>query len=204
MSTFPHAVCILEVAKGAQKATADAPVMVLAGLFKTQAGIPHITPKALKVSSDCDLPDMPPFHCLQQHLALCTDITSQSECLCSHVQHIQRMPSLVDHLAQRPRESARLLHSLIRALLTDRVHTAASLDLLGHVVSQVDLGGLAQAAAEQILSCGPGAEEEELQTLMSIFRWADFLFCMIFKKSSCWSNVLHISFAVKPSLCAAT
>ena len=167
---FLHAVCILEVAKGAQKATADVPVMVLAGLFKTQAGMPLMTPKVLKVSSNCDLPDIPPstacsstWHCIAMS---CPSLSR----FCSHVQHMQRMPSLVDHLARRPKESARLLHSLIRALLTDRIYTAASLDLLGHVTSKVDLGGLAQAAAQQIFSVGPGAEGEELQKLMSVFR----------------------------------
>jgi hypothetical protein len=48
-----HAVCVLETAKGAQGSSADAAVMVLAGLFKTQAGTPPISPKALKVSR-CD------------------------------------------------------------------------------------------------------------------------------------------------------
>ena len=42
---------MLEVAKGARDATGDAAVLVLAGLFKTQAGTPPITPKALKVTS---------------------------------------------------------------------------------------------------------------------------------------------------------
>ena len=46
-----HAVCMLEVAKGARDATGDAAVLVLAGLFKTQAGTPIITPKALKVTT---------------------------------------------------------------------------------------------------------------------------------------------------------
>ena len=43
--------CVLEVAKGARDATGDAAVLVLAGLFKTQAGTPPINPKALKVIS---------------------------------------------------------------------------------------------------------------------------------------------------------
>ena len=46
-----HAVCVLEVARGARDATGEAAVLVLAGLFKTQAGTPPITPKALKVTS---------------------------------------------------------------------------------------------------------------------------------------------------------
>lgn len=45
-----HAVCVLETAKGSQESSADAAVMLLAGLFKTQAGTPPISPKALKVS----------------------------------------------------------------------------------------------------------------------------------------------------------
>ena len=90
--------------------------------------------------------------------------------MCFFVQHIQRMPSLVDHLARRPRETARFLHSLIRAMLIDSVHTAASLDLLIHIVNKVDLGGLAQATAQQILTSGPGAEGEGLRKLMHIFR----------------------------------
>ncbi len=99
------------------------------------------------------------------------------ECFCSYVQHIKRMPSLVDHLAQKPKESARFLHSLIRALLTDKIHTAASLDLLRQLIDRVDLGGLAQAAAQHILNIGPGLEGEELQSLTSIFRSAAFLLC---------------------------
>ena len=69
MSAFPHAVCVLEVAKGAQNSNAEAPVMVLAGLFKTQAGMPQMTPKALKVSSPCDLADMTCIHYLHQYHA---------------------------------------------------------------------------------------------------------------------------------------
>ena len=91
------------------------------------------------------------------------------------------MPSLLDHLAQRPKEATRFLHSLIRAMLTDKIHTAASLDLLMLIVDKVDLGGLAQATAQQILTSGPDAEGEELQTLMTIFRWAAFLLCMAHK-----------------------
>ena len=49
--SVPHAVCVLEVAKGAQSSNAEAPVMVLAGLFKSQAGTQQMSPKALKVSS---------------------------------------------------------------------------------------------------------------------------------------------------------
>ena len=111
----------------------------------------------------------------------------RSECFGSCVQHMQRMPSLVNHLAQRPKESARFLHSLIRALLTDKIHTAASTDLLRQLIDRVDLGGLAQAAAQQILSSGPGLEGEEQQSLMSIFRWAAFLLCRILRGSCCIS-----------------
>ena len=35
--------------------SADAPVMVLAGLFKTQNGTPAISPKALKVGHPCNM-----------------------------------------------------------------------------------------------------------------------------------------------------
>ena len=78
MITFLHAVCVLEVAKGAQKSTADAPVMVLAGLFKTQAVTPQITPKALKVCSDCKLSDMhPPFRACSHASAVCVHKPSQ-------------------------------------------------------------------------------------------------------------------------------
>jgi len=81
------------------------------------------------------------------------------------------MPSLVEHLAQRPKEANRFLRSLIRALLTDRVHTSASFKLLGDIVNNVELGDLAQAVAQQLLTNGPDAEGEELQTLLNIFRW---------------------------------
>jgi len=81
------------------------------------------------------------------------------------------MPSLVEHLAQRPREANQFLRSLIRALLTDRVHTPASFKLLGDIVNNVELGDLAQAVAQQLLTNGPDAEGEELQTLSNIFRW---------------------------------
>ena len=111
------------------------------------------------------LPATVPWRCISMS-------PSKSDRFCSCVQHIQRMPSLVDHLAQRPKESVSLLHSLIRALLTDKIHTAASLDLLRQLIDRVDLGGLAQAAAQQMLSSGPGLEGEEQQNLLSIFRLA--------------------------------
>ena len=80
------------------------------------------------------------------------------------------MPSLVDHLAQRPKEATRLLRSLFRALLSDKIHTAASLNMLRQIIDKVDLRDLAQGAAQQILSTGPHAEGEELQTVLGIFR----------------------------------
>ena len=87
------------------------------------------------------------------------------------VQYLLRMPKLVESLAQRPKESARFLHALIAALLSDKIHTAASLKLLERVVEQVALGGVATDAAGQLLIAGVSAEEQELQTLMSIFRY---------------------------------
>ena len=86
------------------------------------------------------------------------------------MQYLLRMPKLVESLAQRPKESARFLHALIGALLSDKIHTAASLKLLERIVEQVALGGVATAAAGQLLVSGLSAEEQELQTLMSIFR----------------------------------
>ena len=80
------------------------------------------------------------------------------------------MPKLVEQLAQRPKEAARFLRSLIRALLTDKVHTAASLKLLANIVESVTLSDVAEAAAQQLLACGPDAEAEERNQLMSIFR----------------------------------
>jgi hypothetical protein len=82
------------------------------------------------------------------------------------------MPNLVESLAKRPKESARFLHALIAALLSDRIHTAASLKLLERLVEQVALEGVATAAAGQLLVAGPSAQEQELQTLMRIFRYA--------------------------------
>ena len=87
------------------------------------------------------------------------------------VQYLLRMPKLVESLAQRPKESARILHALIASLLSDKVHTAASLKLLERLVEQVALGGVATAAAGQLLVSGLSAEEQDLQTLISIFRY---------------------------------
>ena len=87
------------------------------------------------------------------------------------VQYLLRMPKLVESLAQRPKESARFLHALIAALLSDKIHTAASLKLLERLVEQVALEGVATAAAGQLLLSGLSADEQELQILMSIFRY---------------------------------
>ena len=121
------------------------------------------------------------------------------ECFCSYVQHIKRMPSLVDHLAQKPKESARFLHSLIRALLTDKIHTAASLDLLRQLIDRVDLGGLAQAAAQQYpqhwsRSRGRGAAKphEHLQVCrISALHQVQFSSMLI---QSAWLHTLRIMF----------
>ena len=86
------------------------------------------------------------------------------------MQHIQRMPNLVIGLLQRPKESARLLGSLIRALLADKIHTAASLRLMQSIAEVVPLGDHAEAAAQQILAIGPEAQGEERTMLMRVLR----------------------------------
>ncbi len=86
------------------------------------------------------------------------------------MQHIQRMPNLVIGLLQRPKESARLLGSLIRALLVDRVHTAASLKLMQSIAEVVPLGDHAEAAAQQVLDAGTEAHGEERELLMRLLR----------------------------------
>ena len=86
------------------------------------------------------------------------------------VQHIQQMPKLVHGLVQRPKESARLLRSLIRATLADRIHTAASMKLMQSIAEVVPFGDHAEAAAQQILAVGPEAHGEERKALMDVFR----------------------------------
>ena len=86
------------------------------------------------------------------------------------MQHIQRMPNLVIGLLQRPKESARLLGSLIRALLADKVHTAASLKLMQSIAEVVPVGDHAEAAAQQVLAVGTEAHGEERKILMRLLR----------------------------------
>ena len=86
------------------------------------------------------------------------------------MQHIQRMPNLVIGLLQRPRESARLLSSLIRALLADKIHTAASLKLMESIAEVVPLGDHAMATAQQVLAVGSEAHGEEREVLMRLLR----------------------------------
>ena len=87
-----------------------------------------------------------------------------------HVQHIQRMPQLVIGLLQWPKESARLLGSLVRALLADKVHTAASLKLMQSIAERVSFDDHAEAVAQQILAVGSEAHGEEHEVFARLLR----------------------------------
>ena len=80
------------------------------------------------------------------------------------------MPNLVIGLLQRPKESAPQEGRRIRALLADKVHTAASLKLMQSIAEVVPLGDHAEAAAQQVLAVGTEAHGEERELLMRLLR----------------------------------
>ena len=86
------------------------------------------------------------------------------------VQHIIRLPNLLEELGAKPKQMGPLLGSLLPSLITSEDNAEASQRLLQDIIAKVPMAEHAEAAATKLLHAFQAASPERLPGMQQTMR----------------------------------